>query len=75
MTGQMGKFLIVAGGLLVAAGIILIILNKFTDLNEFPGTIKIETGNFSFTIPILASITLSVVITIVLNLVIQFFNR
>jgi uncharacterized membrane protein YidH (DUF202 family) len=75
MTGQMGKFLIVAGGLLVAAGIILIILNKFTGLNEFPGTIKIETGNFSFTIPILASIILSVVITIVLNLVIRFFNR
>lgn len=64
-----------AGSFLIIMGIIFILLNKFLDLNEFPGTIKIESGNFIFFIPILASIVFSVIVTIVLNLVIQFFNR
>lgn len=73
--GQIGKFMIIAGGVLVAMGILLMVLNKFIDLNEFPGTIKIEMGNFKLFTPILASIILSVILTIVLNLIVRFINR
>lgn len=73
--GQIGKFLIVAGGMMVAMGIILVVLNQFLDLNEFPGTVKIEAGNFKLFIPIFASIVLSIILTIVLNLVIRLINR
>ncbi len=73
--GQIGKFMIVTGGVLVVVGIIFILLNKFMDFNEFPGTIKIETGNFKLFIPILSSIILSLLLTIVLNLVVRIINR
>lgn len=73
--GQIGKFLIIAGGVMFVMGIILVVLNKYMDLNEFPGTIRIEMGNFRLFIPIFASIILSIIITIVLNLVLRFINR
>jgi len=73
--GQIGKFMIFTGGFLVAMGIIFILLNRFMDINEFPGTVKIETGNFKLFIPILASIILSLLLTIVLNLVVRIINR
>jgi hypothetical protein len=73
--GQIGKFLMVAGSVLVIIGIILINLNRFMDLNEIPGTIKIEAGNFKLFIPIFASIILSIIFTLVLNLVVRFINR
>jgi hypothetical protein len=73
--GQIGKFMIVTGGFLVVMGIIFIVLNKYMDLNDFPGTIKIEAGNFKLFIPILASIFISILLTLVLNLVVRIINR
>lgn len=67
--------MIVTGGFLVVMGIIFIVLNKYMDLNDFPGTIKIEAGNFKLFIPILASIFISILLTLVLNLVVRIINR
>ncbi len=75
MTGQLGKFLIIIGAVLVISGIIFILINRFINLDDFPGTITIQSGNFRLFIPILASILLSLILTIVINLVIRLINK
>jgi hypothetical protein len=61
----MGKFLFV-GGLLVAGIGLLIMLG--VPLGRLPGDISYERGNTRFYFPIVTSLLLSVLITIVLAL-------
>ena len=75
MADQIGKSLIIIGGILVFSGTIFLILIKFIKLKEFPGTLKIESGNLTLIIPILASIILSAILTLFLNLVIRLLNK
>ena len=56
-----GFFLIVFGGLLVFSG-------KLFGLGRLPGDIFFQKGNFTFYFPIVTSLLLSLLLTIVLNL-------
>jgi len=75
MTEQIGRFLIIVGGVLVVSGFLFLLFNRFIGSGEFPGTIKIETEGFSLSIPLLTSILLSIILTMVLNLVIRLINK
>lgn len=69
----LGKLLL---GLAAAIALIGLVLLLFGDrLAGFPGTLRIETGSVTCVVPILASILLSIVGTIVLNLIIRWINR
>ena len=65
----MGRWLIVAGIILIAAGIMFHfapwLLNWF---GKLPGDIRIETRNSKIFIPIVSMILLSIIITILINL-------
>ncbi|MGB9691998.1 MAG: DUF2905 domain-containing protein [Candidatus Sumerlaeaceae bacterium] len=63
-----GKMLIFLGVLLVVVGVILVGLEKLPWLGRLPGDIHIERRNFSFHFPIVTSLLLSVILTILLNL-------
>ncbi len=63
----MGYLLIVFGSLLVVSGIIFTLLAKF-GLSMLPGDIFVQKGNFTFFFPIVSSMVVSVVLTIVVNL-------
>jgi len=69
--GVIGKFLIVAGILLAVFGLILVLADRFPQLplGRLPGDIKIERGNFKLYIPLATSILLSVILTLILNLI------
>jgi hypothetical protein len=75
MTEQIGKFLVILGGVLLLSGILFLLINRFFGDGEFPGAINIETGSFSISVPILASILVSIILTVVLNLVIRWINK
>ena len=68
---------------LVIGGIILILLGGGAYLafrmgipiGKLPGDIRIERGSGLFYFPIVTSCLLSILLTIVLNIVIRFFNR
>lgn len=68
----LGKSLIIAGLLLVAFGIVVSLAPRFPWAGRLPGDIWIERKNFTFTFPIVTSLILSVLLTILLNL---FFRR
>jgi DUF2905 family protein len=76
LTFQLGKFMLVAGVLLVAAGLLFMAGAKFPSLNfgRLPGDIVYRGKNTSFFFPIVTCLVLSVVLTLVLWLV-SFLTR
>ena len=71
----LGKTLILLGVVLVVGGIIVIAINKIPGLGRLPGDISIEIGNISCFFPLATSILMSIVLTIVLNLLFRIINR
>ena len=67
-----GKTLMVFGLLLFLVGVAVYFGGKYTSLGRLPGDIHIERDNFSFHFPIVTSILVSLVLTVLLNL---FFSR
>ncbi|MBK1622390.1 DUF2905 domain-containing protein [Afifella marina] len=66
----MSKTLILIGLALVAAGLLWPLLSRF-GLFRLPGDIAVERENFSFYFPI----TTMVIVSLVLSLILWFFNR
>ena len=62
---EMAKMLIVAGGILVFAGLILISVGKIPGIGKLPGDILIKKENFSFYFPVTTSILLSVILSFI----------
>lgn len=72
-TPSLAKLLILGGGLLLAAGLALYFLgDKLSWLGRLPGDIRFERENFRFYFPIATMILLSLLLTIVINLVRRF---
>jgi len=64
-----GKFLIILGVIIIALGLLLTFLPKIPYLGKLPGDIYIKKGNFTFYFPLTTSIILSILLTIILNLI------
>lgn len=60
-----GKYLIVAGFVLVSIGTVLVFSGKIPWLGRLPGDILIKKENFTFYFPITTSVLLSVVLSAV----------
>lgn len=69
-----GRFLVAAGVVLAVIGLLLVIAPQVPGLDRLgrlPGDIFIQRGNTTVFFPIVTSILLSVVLTIILNLFIR----
>ena len=75
MTDQLGKLLHIHGGVLAASGALILQLGRFIDLSRLPGTLKVESGNFRLEVPVLASILLSIFLTVILNILARLFRN
>jgi hypothetical protein len=67
-----GRFLVAAGLVLAAIGLLLIVAPQVPGLDRLgrlPGDIFIQRGNSTIFIPIVSSIVLSIALTLVLNLI------
>ncbi|MCX7780430.1 MAG: DUF2905 domain-containing protein [Negativicutes bacterium] len=67
-----GKTLMAIGAAILIIGALLHFGGKFVSLGRLPGDIHVQKENFSFHFPIVSSIIISIVLTILLNL---FFRR
>jgi hypothetical protein len=71
-----GKGIVVLGVLLVIVGVALWLLGKTgLPLGRLPGDIRIEGENVSCYVPIVTMILLSLLLTIVLNIIVRLLNR
>ena len=72
----LGRILLITGGLIVFVGLALMLGGRFFPcLGRLPGDFHFQKGNASFFFPLATMIVVSIVLTIVLNLVARLFNR
>jgi hypothetical protein len=72
---EIGKLLIGVGLVIVMLGVVLVLANRLTWLGRLPGDISFQTDTISCFFPIATSIVLSIIATIVLNLLFRLFNK
>ncbi|MBV9961710.1 MAG: DUF2905 domain-containing protein [Parafilimonas sp.] len=74
MNSQTGKWIIVAGIIIVIVGVLIYFFHdKLNWLGKLPGDIRIEKENFSFYFPITTMIILSVILTLLISIFKKFF--
>ncbi|HXF05168.1 MAG TPA: DUF2905 domain-containing protein [Blastocatellia bacterium] len=68
---SVGKFFLLLGGLFIALGALILVLERFPQLpiGRLPGDIRIERGNFHLYIPLGTSLLVSVLLTLLWSLI------
>ena len=62
---DLGKSLIVVGVLIAVVGAVLMLAGRVPWLGRLPGDIYIQRGNWSFYFPVVTSLVVSVLLTLV----------
>ncbi|HPU00442.1 MAG: DUF2905 domain-containing protein [Firmicutes bacterium] len=70
---SMGKTLLVIGGLIAATGLLIILAGRL-GLGRLPGDIIIRRENFTFYFPVVTMLLVSIVLTLLFNLVSRIFK-
>jgi hypothetical protein len=74
LLSDFGRILIFAGGALLLVGIILLLAGRIPGLGRLPGDIRIEREGFTFYAPLVTMLAVSVVLTLILNLIARFWR-
>jgi hypothetical protein len=70
-----GKILLIVGGIIVVLGLILIFSQHIPFLGKLPGDIFVKRDGFFFYFPIVTLLVLSLLITIIVNVILYFLHR
>ena len=62
----LGRTLITIGLVLVATGLLVTVVGRFTPLGRLPGDVVFRRGNFTFYFPVVTCVVLSLLITLVM---------
>ena len=65
---DIGRTLLVVGGVLFLVGLLFTVGARIPGLGRLPGDLVYRKGNFTFYFPIVTSLLLSVLLTVVLTL-------
>ena len=69
-----GKYILIIGGFIVLVGLVVYFFgDKLHWIGRLPGDIRVERGNVRFYFPITTMIVLSLLLTLILNLIKRFF--
>lgn len=74
MFGELGRALMILGAVLFVAGLALTYAGRLPWLGNLPGDVAIERDNFRLYAPFGTMIVVSVVVTVLLNLVVRLFR-
>jgi len=73
--GDLGKFIALVGAALLVLGGLIWLTGKVPLLGNLPGDIRLQRGNVSCFFPLTTMIVLSVLLSLVLNIVIRFMRK
>lgn len=68
LMNELAKLLIILGGVMVLAGVVLLLLPKIPWLGRLPGDVFFERGRFTFYFPLATCIIVSIVLTLLVSL-------
>jgi len=69
-----GKIILLGGVLLVILGLLLVFWQRIPLLGKLPGDIFWQKGSFQLFFPIVTCTIISIVLTVILNLVLRLFR-
>ncbi len=70
MNQETGKYIIIIGAVIIVTGVLIYFFHDaFKWFGRLPGDIRIERKNFRFYFPVITMIILSIVITLIINIV------
>ncbi len=71
-----GKWIVLFGLAIVIVGLVVWLAGKVgLPFGSLPGDIRVERPGFSFSFPVVTCIVISVVLTVLLNLIMWFFRK
>ena len=68
MPQELGRSLIIFGAVIVLVGVVLLFADRIPFLGRLPGDIVVRKGGFTLYAPIVTGLVLSLILTLVLNL-------
>ncbi|MFO8099652.1 MAG: DUF2905 domain-containing protein [Salinibacter sp.] len=71
---SIGRLLLYLGGGLVVLGGVLVVLGRVVDLGSLPGDFSYEGENVRFYVPVGTMLVVSIVLTVLLNVVLRLFR-
>jgi hypothetical protein len=71
---EIGRLLIVVGGSLLVLGLVFVLAGRIPGLGQLPGDIRIQRDNFTLYAPLGTMLLLSVLLTILLNIVARWWR-
>lgn len=74
MFGELGRTLMILGAVLFVVGLALTYAGRIPWLGNLPGDVAIERTNFRLYAPFGTMIVVSIVLTLLLNLVVRLFR-
>ena len=75
MNSDTGKWIILSGIIIVVVGLLIYFFHdKLNWIGKLPGDIRIEKENFRFYFPITTMISVSVLLTLIVNLIKKFLQ-
>lgn len=72
---DLGRLLLIAGGVIVLLGLALVVVGRIPFLGRLPGDINFRGGNFSVFIPVVSCLLLSILLTVIVNVVLWLTRR
>jgi thiosulfate reductase cytochrome b subunit len=69
---EMAKIMILIGSILIAAGLLLLGIQKLPFLGKLPGDILIKRENFVFYFPLATGIIISIILSVILCVISRF---
>jgi len=71
----LGKVLLITGGIIMLLGLLLVFHQYIPFLGKLPGDIVIKKEGFSVYLPIVTFLIISILLTIIINLILFFLNK
>ncbi len=70
-----GKLLLIVGGITIVIGLILMFSQHIPFLGKLPGDIIIKKDDGTFYFPIVSFLIISVILTIIVNVILYFLRK
>ncbi len=70
-----GKMILLFGGVLVALGLVLLLLSRVAVAGRLPGDFRFHWGGLSCYFPLMTGVVVSIIATLVLNLVVWLLRK
>jgi ABC-type Fe3+ transport system permease subunit len=72
---QLGRLMLALGGIVVGLGLLLLLASRFPLLGRLPGDLHLRWGNVSCFFPLVTGLVLSILATIVLNVILWLLRK